>query len=131
MPNVKVFVSFEFDKDVSLKSAFFKQAKTLSPHRVVNSSLNEAYPDQQWEDRARSAIRQCHIVVVLVGQDTHNAPGVKEEVKIARRLGKPVFQVVPQGRPYGGLPDLDARIPWKWDLINAKIDELLTGNVRR
>lgn len=131
MPNVKIFVSFEFDKDVSLKNAFFEQAKTLSPHRVVNSSLNEAYPDQQWKDRARSAIRQCDIVVVLVGQDTHNAPGVMEEVKIARNLGKPVFQVVPQGRPYDGLPNLDSRVRWKWVRINAKIDELLTGNVKR
>lgn len=131
MPNVKIFVSFEFDKDASLKNAFFEQAKTLSPHRLVNSSLNEAYPDQQWKDRARSTIRQCDIVIVLVGQDTHNAPGVKEEVKIARRLKKPVFQVVPQGRPYDGLPNLDSRVRWKWVRINAKIDELLTRNAKR
>ena len=131
MPNVKIFVSFEFDRDVSLKNAFFKQAKMLSPHRVVNSSLIEAYPDQQWKDRARSAISQCDIVVVLVGQDTHNAPGVQEEVKIARRLKKPVLQVVPQGRPYDGLPNLDSRIRWKWVRINAKIDELRIGNSKR
>ena len=61
---------------------------------------------------------------MLVGQDTHNAPGVKTEVKIARRLKKPIFQVVPQEATYTGLPGLDEPIRWKWKNINKKIDEL-------
>ena len=79
MATVKVFVSFEFDKDQDLKNNFFQQAKEQSPHRVHNSSLNESYPDQEWKGKARNAIRECDIVIVLVGQDTHSAEGVKVE----------------------------------------------------
>ena len=125
MPNVNIFVSFEFDKDLDLKNAFYSQAKTLSPHRLVNCSLNEAYPDQSWQDKARSAIKQCDVLVILVGQDTHNAPGVLTEVKIARRLKKPVFQVIPQRRTYTGLLGIDASVKWQWKRINTTVDDLL------
>ena len=126
MANLKIFVSFEFDKDYDLKNKFYQQAKELSPHGVLNSSLNEAYPNDIWRDKARSAIRKCDIVVVLVGPDTHNAPGVKIEIDIARQLNKPVVQVVPQKRPYTGVPNLDEPIRWKWKTINKKIDDLCT-----
>ena len=130
MPDLKIFVSFEFDEDSDLKNTFFQQAKEDTSHRILNSSLNEAYPDQEWKDKARSAIRGCDIVIVLVGQDTHNAPGVKTEVEIALRLKKPVLQVVPQGRSYTGVPDLDQSIPWRWKRINQKINELWTQKQR-
>ena len=130
MPNVKIFVSFEFDKDGELKNNFYEQASRLSPHRIVNSSLNEAAPDEHWKTRARSAITRCDIVIVLVGQDTHNAPGVKTEVEIARQLGKPVFQVVSKRRSYNGLRDLGAPVKWWWSRINAHINEVWTGGNR-
>ncbi len=93
IPNLKIFVSFEFDKDGDLKNNFFEQAKDNSPHRVKNSSLNEAYPTDEWKERARSAIHECDLVIVLVGQDTHSSLGVKTEIDIVRQLKKPVFQV--------------------------------------
>ena len=131
MPNLKIFVSFEFDKDGDLKNSFFVQAKDNTPHRVLNFSLNEAYPTEEWKEKARSAIRECDLVIVLVGQDTHNSPGVQTEVGIARRLKKPVFQVIPQGRPYTGLAYVSDRIRWRWPQINKKIDEVRTPRQRR
>ena len=124
MPNLNIFVSFEFDKDKDLKDNFFVQARTETPYRIINCSLREAYPSQSWQNQARAAIEECNIVIVLVGQDTHNAPGVITEVRIARRLGKPVFQVVPQRRPYRGLRNLDPPIRWRWPRINRRIHEL-------
>ena len=126
MPRLKIFVSFEFDKDRDLKNNFFEQSKLNTPHRVQNFSLNEAYPNRDWKGKARSAISECDLVIVLVGQDTHDAQGVKAEVDIAVGLKKPVFQVIPQGRTYSGLPNVNARIPWKWSRINRKIDEVWT-----
>ena len=126
MPSLKIFVSFEFDKDKDLKNNFFEQSKLNTPHRVRNFSLKEAYPNRDWKGKARSAIGECDLVIVLVGQDTHNAQGVEAEVEIARGLKKPVFQVIPQGRPYTGLPHVSERIPWRWSRINKKIDELWT-----
>jgi len=127
MAKVGVFFSFEFDKDEKLRGDFFAQAKNESPHAIRNYSLNEKHPpkDDSWKIQAENRIRQCKVVIVVVGQDTHNAPGVEEEVKIAQRLGKPIFQLQPQKQNYGGLNGAGEIIPWKWDKINAKIDELL------
>ena len=124
MANLKLFVSFEFDKDNDLKANFFRQANENSPHRVLNCSLNSAYPNELWKAKAKAAISKSDMVVVLVGQDTHNAPGVKTEVAIARQLGKPTLQVVPTRRPYRGLPDLHAPVKWRWKRINAEIAKL-------
>ena len=104
MAILNIFVSFEFDKDGGLKSNFIAQAREKLPHRVRNSSLNKACPIEEWMARAQPAIRRCDLVIVPVGQDTHNAPGVQTEVEIANGLGKPVYQVIPQRRTYEGLP---------------------------
>ena len=121
---LRIFVSFEFDRDSDLKNNFYAQAKDNTTHRVRNFSLNEAYPDAEWMAKAKSKIKECDVVTVLVGQDTHNAPGVRTEVKIARRLSKPIFQVRPRERPYKGVPQLDEPITWKWKHINRKLDEI-------
>ena len=129
MATVNIFASFEFDRDADLKNNFYEQAKTLCPHRVRSSSLHEAYPDAEWKGRARAAIRECNLVIILIGPDTHNAPGVKVEVDIARRLGKPIFQVKPRGRTSNGVDGIEI-VPWKWTNINRKIDALCGGGRR-
>ncbi len=130
MPELNIFVSFEYDKDKSLKGSFFYQAKTRTPHRVRDSSLKESYEEKEWEDKARKAIQKCDIVIILVGQDTHNAPGVNTELEIAQQLGKDFFQVVPKKRTYKGVPEIDDPIRWKWKRINKKIDEVWTQRQR-
>ena len=64
------------------------------------------------------------MVVVLMGQDTHNAPGVIVETDIARGLNKRIIQVRPQGRKYNGLTRLKDPIPWRWSRINAELDRI-------
>ena len=124
MPTLNIFVSFEFDKDNDLKNNFYQQAKIETQHRVRNCSLNEAYPDEAWKNEARKAIRECDVVVVLIGQDTQNAQGVIVETDMARSLNKPTIQIRPQGRPYNGLTRLEEPISWRWRTINAKLDEV-------
>ena len=124
MSDLNIFVSFEFDKDRDLKDNFYKQAKEQTPHRVQDHSLEEAYPDEEWKKRAKQAISQSDVVVVLIGEDTHNAPGVKVETDMTRSLEKPVIQIRPQGRSYPGLTHLEEPIKWRWRSINAKLDEV-------
>ena len=124
MPTLRIFVSFEFDKDNDLKNNFYEQAKNLTHHHVENSSLNESYPDQHWQQKARKAIEKCDVVIVLIGQDTHNAPGVETELEIASQLRKPIFQVRPQQRTYTGVQSLGKPIPWLWKRINEKLDAI-------
>ncbi len=122
MATLNIFASFEYDKDRALRDEFFGQARDRSPHRVVNSSLQEAGAENQWQQQARQNIERCDIVVILVGQDTHNAPGVRSEVRIARRLGRPIIQVIPRGENYTGVTSVKKPIPWDWDRINQAIE---------
>ena len=124
MPALNIFVSFEFDRDNVLKNNFYRQASEHTQHRVRNCSLNEAYPDETWKNKARAAIRECDVMVVLIGQDTHNAQGVIVETDMARSMNKPVIQIRPQGRPYNGLTRLGEPIQWKWRTITARLDEI-------
>ena len=127
MPTVKIFVSFEFGKDNSLKNAFYKQAEDQSQHSIRNYSLNAPYQENVWKGKARQAIRKCDIVFVLVGQDTHNAPGVLVETDMARSLEKPIIQILSKGarrQSYNGIPHIEDRIPWKWETIDKKLDDV-------
>ena len=60
-------------------------------------------------------------MVVLIGQDTHNAPGVIVETDMARSLGKPIIQTRPQKREYKGLTRLGKPIRGKWNTIKRQI----------
>ena len=124
MFHLRIFVSFEFDKDNDLRSNFYKQGKEYSTHIIHDSSLRQSYTSEEWKDRARSAIRACDVVVILMGTDTHNAPGVRTEIEIARQMDKPILQVVPQGRPYQGPPYINERIRWRWTTINRRLHEI-------
>ena len=128
MAKVKVFLSFEFDKDEGLRSNFYVQAaRGDSCHEIENYSLKEPYKlhDEEWLKKAKDLISRSNIVIVVTGQDAHNAPGVKEEVKIANRLRKPIFQIRPQNSTGGAIPNAGEIIPWKWKKIDAKISECL------
>lgn len=127
MARLNIFVSFEFDRDGALRGNFYGQARRHSRHRIRNSSLNQDYPDEDWKSRARHAIRECDVVLVIVGRDTHNAPGVLIETDMARSLGKPTIQVLSANarrRGLEGVPHIENRIPWKWDTINDVLDGL-------
>ena len=129
MAALNIFVSFSFKKDRDLKTNFYRQAEEETEHRIRDRSLHESYPDEAWKNKARNAIRPCNVVVVLIGQDTHNAPGVIVETDIARSLNKPIIQVRPQGRPYQGLTRLGEPIPWRWSRINSELDRIASqGN---
>ena len=127
MAKVGVFFSFEFDRDKELYGSFFEQARHGSHYAIRNYSLDEPHPPEgdSWKKEAENKIRQCDIVIVVVGQDTHNAPGVKEEIAIAKRLDIPILRIRPQGSNYGGLDSAGKLIPWEWKKIDAEIDELL------
>ena len=128
MAKVKVFLSFEFDKDRDIYRNFFAQAdRGDSCHEIENYSLNEAYRphDDSWLKKARLQISRSDIVIVALGQDTHNAPGVEKEVMIANQLGKPIFQILPQKRTSGTVRGVDKMVPWDWKKIDAMISECL------
>ena len=123
---VRVFLSFEFGRDNELHYNFYSQAKCHSKYEIIDESLNEQYhPDAHWLNKARAQIKKSDIVIVMLGQDTHNATGVEKEVGEAHQLGKPMFQVCPQRRTHGEVRGAGKVVPWKWKRINAMIAEKL------
>ena len=125
MAKAGVFFSFEFKRNQELRGSFFKQAKNGSRHAIRDYSLDKVHPPADWKEVAEKRIDQCDLVITVIGQDTHSSTGVEEERKIAKRLKKKRFQIRPQNQNYGGVNGAGEIIPWEWDKIDAKIDELL------
>jgi hypothetical protein len=104
-----------------------KQAELrASAPSIVDTSLRQSYPDSKWLRKAERAIGGSDIVIVIVGQDTHSAQGVLDEIKIANRLDKPIMQIRPQGKPYGKLEHAGHLYAWKWKTIDRAIFGLLS-----
>lgn len=94
--SLKIFVSFEYDKDNDLRGHFYTQAKKYSTHRIQDCSLRQDYPTEEWKAKARSAISGCDVVIVLVGADTHNAPVSEPRSKSRVSSVSPCFRSCPR-----------------------------------
>jgi predicted GTPase len=117
MAKKRVFISYDFDNDKTLKDFIVGQARNPeTPFEIVDTSLKEAAPLKTWEDKARAAIKRSDLVLVVVGRDTYLAPGVLKEVKMAREEGKPVVQMIGHREgDYTAVPDAGRLYRWDWD----------------
>lgn len=113
----RVFVSFDFDNDKKLKDFIIGQSKLSdSPFEVVDCSMKEAEPEQNWESVAERKIKASHLVIVMVGPYTHKAPGVLKEVKMARNNYIPIVQVIGyRDGNYNAVPDAGRLYSWSWE----------------
>ena len=121
----RVFISFDFDNDRVLKDFVIGQSRLEdSPFEVVDHSLKEAAPEQDWEAKARRAITRSDIVIVMVGRKTHSASGVLKEVRMARDAGTRIVQIVGyrDGGPYTPVPNAGQLYDWNW----ANLKKLLS-----
>ena len=117
MAKKRVFVSFDFDNDKMIKDFIIGQAKLQdSPFEVIDHSLKEAAPTKTWEDKARAAIKRADIVVVMVGPNTHKAPGVLKEVQMARDEYKLIVQIIGyKDGNYTAVPNAGRLYSWNWE----------------
>ena len=117
MSKTNVFVSFDFDNDKPLKEFIIGQSKNSdSPFEVADWSMKEAAPQRNWEDEAESRIKRSDLVVVMVGPETHKAPGVLKEVEMARRNNIRIVQVIGyKDGNYTAVPNAGRLYSWNWD----------------
>lgn len=91
MARQKVFVSFDFDNDLTIKMFLVNQSKLEdTPFDIWDSSVKE-HMDGDWVAKVKAKIRNVDIVCVLCGEKTRTAKGVAIELQIAKDIGKPYF----------------------------------------
>lgn len=117
MAKKRVFVSFDFDNDKVLKDFIIGQSKLNdSPFEVIDTSLKEAAPMKTWEEKARAAIKRSDLVIVMVGPQTHKAPGVLKEVAMAREEDISIVQVIGyKDGNYTAVPNAGRLYAWNWE----------------
>lgn len=122
MAKKKVFVSFDFDNDKTLKDFIIGQAKLAdSPFEVIDLSLKEAAPEKTWLDKARAAISRAEVFIVMLGPKTRTAPGVLKEVKLANELKKDKFQIIgyKDGSDTWAVPNAGRVYKWDWATLKT------------
>jgi hypothetical protein len=118
MAKKKVFISFDFENDKTLKDFIIGQAKNIeSPFELSDFSLKEEAPKREWLDRAQRAISRSDVFIVMLGPKTNKSPGVLKEVKIANELGTTKFQIIgyKEGSKTWRVPDAGRVYSWNWE----------------
>ena len=117
MNKTRVFVSFDFDNDKSLKDFIIGQSKNPdSPFEVTDWSMKEAAPEKNWEDEAEQRIKRAEVVLVMVGSETYRATGVLKEVAMARKHNKKIVQIIGyKDGNYTPVPEAGQLYSWNWE----------------
>lgn len=112
----RVFVSFDYDNDRALKDFIIAQSRLPdSPFSVIDHSLKEAAPERDWEAKAKAAISRSEVVLVMVGPKSHTAQGVLKEVRMARELGRPIYQIIGyRDGNYTAVKNAGRLYRWNW-----------------
>jgi hypothetical protein len=76
MPKKRVFSSFDFDNDKTLKEFMVGQAKLQdSPFEVTDHFLKEAAPERDWLVKATAAITRSEVWIVCARAEDKIALG--------------------------------------------------------
>jgi hypothetical protein len=125
MAKKKVFISFDYDHDESLKILLVGQSKNPeSPFELADWSIKEAI-DENWKAKARTRIKSVDVVVVICGQHTDTASGVSAELKIAQSEAVPYFLLKGYSEKTCVKPtaakSTDKIYTWTWDNLKLLI----------
>lgn len=113
MAKTKVFVSYDYEHDSDMKNRLIAESKRSdSPFSINDLSLSEKVTG--WQQKARTAIDKCDVFVVLLGENTHQASGVRREVRMARQIDKNRFQLRKQRYNPKRLDGAGEVVAWKW-----------------
>lgn len=117
MPKKRAFISFDFDHDKTCKDFVIGQSKLPeSPFDAADWSMKEAAPQRDWKKEAEDRIKRSDVVIVMVGQVTYKAPGVLEEVAMARRNAIKIVQVTcDNDSSPTPVPNAGTLYRWSWD----------------
>lgn len=83
----KVFISFDYDHDLSQKNFLVGQSKLDdSPFEISDVSIKQE--ETNWITKARQKIANADVVIILCGHHMASARGVDKEMQLAKEEGK-------------------------------------------
>lgn len=125
MQRKRLFISFDYDNDATLKMLLANQGKHPdTPFEIIDASVKEHLPGD-WQAKVRERIRRADVVCVLCSPTTHSAKGVAIELAIAKELGKPYFLLAGYSNKTCIKPSnaasSDKLYNWTWDNLKTLI----------
>ena len=114
-------MSFEFGRDAGKRKDFLHQAGLHSDFALKDKSLPAAEHDDNWRKEVKKRMKDSDVVIVLLGPDTQNAPGVLDELSLAGEVERPVVQLMPQRQNYGLAGKYRAVCEYKWTLVDQML----------
>lgn len=125
MTKTRVFISFDYDHDVTLKTFLVGQSNNEdSPFQLSDWSIKE-HIDNDWKGKARTRIKSVDVVCVICGEHTDTATGVSAELNIAQEENVPYFLLCGYSdkncvKPKSAL-STDKVYRWTWDNLKLLI----------
>jgi len=122
----KVFISFDFDNDVFLRTSLIGQCKNNgTPFDMEDWSVKIPWNQNEWKEKCLTKIKRCDLVIVMVGEKTSTCLGVKAEIKMAKEAKVPVVGVKGYQDKTCPIPEgLEKYYKWTW----KNIESLVAGN---
>lgn len=125
MAKTKVYISFDYDYDNTLKEFLVGQAKHEdSPFSLADWSIKE-HIDEDWKAKARRRINSVDVVCVICGEHTNSATGVSAELKIAQVEKVPYFLLAGYSDKTCKKPkaakESDKMYKWTWENLKSLV----------
>jgi len=123
----RVFISFHID-DESQVNLLRHQAKNSDQLDFTDYSVKEPF-DEKWKTQCTERIKQSTIVVVAIGENTHQREAVDWEIRKAHELGKPVIGMRIYSDKNHKIPKAmiehgDRVVPWNLEVIQSELDRV-------
>lgn len=126
-PKPRAFISFAAE-DAQARDLFVGQGRHPdTPWEIADFSLHEPF-ESAWKTKTKPRIKGCDVVIVLIGEGTHQAQGALWEIETAKELRVPVFGVHISKDDKGKLPGCLFGMPvihWTWAGISRQIKKAM------
>lgn len=124
MAKTRVFISFDYDNDLSQKILLVGQSKHPDTNFELADWSSKEHIVGDWKDVIKTKLAYVDVMCVLCGKNMATATGVDAEIRIAQEIGLPYFLV--QAYPTGCTKPAAAKISdklyaWTWDNLKGLV----------
>lgn len=131
MSKIKIFLSYKWEDRESANGleGLLKNPNNKYQHLTEREQEDVRNKGENVvKNYLKGIIQDCDALICLIGNDTHNATGVRYELEVAKSLRKKIIAVrIPQTT--GGLPSIlrswgISEVKWNAKDINDKLSKL-------